>query len=104
MASHMNCTSTSFTAYGGSGGGIYHGYNPGNEYEDVCKIENGTYPNPMIVSHGVADNVVFFEWQILNLYHWQLLNSCRGYLHGLLTTHGLVILEVELLGPNLRMI
>ena len=78
MASHMNCTSTSFTAYGGSGGGIYHGYNPGNEYEDVCKIENGTYPNPMIVSHGVADNVVFFEWQILNLYHWQLLNSCRG--------------------------
>ena len=50
-------TSTSFTD-GGSGGGIYHGYNPGNEYEDICKIENGTYPNPMIVSHGVADNVV----------------------------------------------
>ena len=30
MASHMNCTSTSFTAYGGSGGGITSGYTIGN--------------------------------------------------------------------------
>ncbi len=28
MASHMNCTSTSFTAYAGSGGGVYSGYFP----------------------------------------------------------------------------
>ena len=82
MASHMNCTSTSFTAYGGSGGGIYHGYNPGNEYEDVCKIENGTYPNPMIHSHGVADNVVFFEWANFKSLPLQLLNIVDEYLHG----------------------
>ncbi|HAJ06288.1 MAG TPA: hypothetical protein DCL76_07030, partial [Chloroflexi bacterium] len=78
MASHMNCTSTSFTAYGGSGGSIYSGYHPGNEYEDLCKIENGTYPNPMILSHGTGDNVVPYEWAIFNLYHFQLLNRCQG--------------------------
>ena len=78
MASHMNCTSTSFTAYGGSGGAIYSGYHPGNEYEDLCKIENGAYPNPMIISHGTGDNVVPYEWAIFNLYHFQLLNRCQG--------------------------
>ena len=76
MASHLNCTSTSFTAYGGSGGGITHGYYQGNEYEDLCKIENGTYPNPMIISHGTSDQVVPYEWAIFNLYHFKLLNNC----------------------------
>jgi predicted esterase len=78
MASHLNCTSTSFTAYGGSGGGIYYGYNPGNEHENLCRIETGTYPNPMIISHGTSDNVVPYEWAIFNLYHFQLLNRCSG--------------------------
>ena len=78
MASHMNCTSTSFTAYGGSGGAIYSGYHPGNDYDYLCKVENGTYPNPMIISHGKGDDVVPFEWSIFNLYHFQLLNRCQG--------------------------
>jgi len=78
MASHMNCTSTSFTAYGGSGGAIYSGYHPGNDYDYLCKVENGTYPNPMIISHGKGDDVVPYEWSIFNLYHFQLLNRCQG--------------------------
>ena len=78
MASHMNCTSTSFTAYGGSGGSIYDGYAVGNEYEELCDIGSGTYPNPMIISHGTGDNVVPYEWAIFNLYHFQLLNRCQG--------------------------
>ena len=78
MASHMNCTSTSFTAYGGSGGGIASGYTIGNGYEDLCSIENGTYPNPMIISHGIDDSTVPYEWAIFNLYHFLLLNRCDG--------------------------
>ena len=78
MASHMNCTSTSFTAYGGSGGGIASGYTIGNGFEDLCSVENGTYPNPMIITHGMADNIVPFEWAIFNLYHFLLLNRCDG--------------------------
>ena len=78
MASHMNCTSTSFTAYGGSGGSIYDGYAVGNEYEELCDIGSGTYPNPMIISHGTGDDVVPYEWAIFNLYHFQLLNRCQG--------------------------
>ena len=78
MASHMNCTSTSFTAYGGSGGGIANGYVGGSGDNLPCSIESGTYPNPMIISHGTADNVVPFEWAIFNLYHFQLLNRCPG--------------------------
>ena len=75
MASHMNCTSTSFTAYGGSGGVIAAGYTIGNGYEDLCSIENGTYPNPMIISHGLDDGTVPYEWAFFNLYHFLLL--CR---------------------------
>ena len=78
MASHMNCTSTSFTAYGGSGGGLYSGYYPNYDYNELCSIENGTYPNPMIISHGTSDDVVPYEHAIFNLYNFLLLNNCNG--------------------------
>ncbi|MEL1231181.1 MAG: FlgD immunoglobulin-like domain containing protein [Candidatus Neomarinimicrobiota bacterium] len=78
MASHMNCTSTNFTAYAGSGGGVYSGYFPNNAYHELCSIENGAYPNPMIISHGIGDATVPYEHAIFNLYNFLLLNRCNG--------------------------
>ena len=78
MASHMNCTSTSFTAYAGSGGGVYSGYFPNNAYHELCSIQNGAYPNPMIISHGIGDGTVPYEHAIFNLYNFLLLNRCNG--------------------------
>ena len=78
MASHMNCTSSHFTAYAGSGGGAYSGYFPNNAYHELCSIENGAYPNPMIISHGIGDATVPYEHAIFNLYNFLLLNRCNG--------------------------
>ena len=78
MASHLLCTSTRFTAFGSSGGLINGGYQYGNDHEELCQLETGTYPNPLIITHGMLDEVVPYEWAIFTLYHFLLLNRCNG--------------------------
>ncbi len=81
MASHLNCTSDLFTAYGSSGGGISSTYGQGNSQYGNCNHFDNDFNNPIIFTHGILDDLVQIDWPIFAIYHFVNANSCNNTLY-----------------------